>query len=191
MIYRVARNVEQQIFQAATTLRPPGNVPYFVDNIWEWLRPGHAPCRRRSAFASPTAELAVAAAGGKISDAWQVELVDGQPAYQIVEGAHPHDARYHEDIDQLKKYVIRRSLGQDWFNLRLAERQPEIGLFAPCLAKSDVDAIISDSKKLRADDIRDACSFWGHVKAFSGNEPPPHPTGEIFFEGPYRLSVIK
>jgi hypothetical protein len=36
-----------------TTRRPPGNIPYIVDNLWEWMRPDSFPCRRHSVFASP------------------------------------------------------------------------------------------------------------------------------------------
>lgn len=40
------------------TMRPPGNVPYVVDNLWEWKRPERCADRRRSAFGSPRADLA-------------------------------------------------------------------------------------------------------------------------------------
>ena len=83
MIYRVARKTDDSIIPAATTSRPPGNVPYYVDNIWEWLRPEGAPSRRKAAFASPTPELAAAGAQGNVADAWCVELVEAQFAYGL------------------------------------------------------------------------------------------------------------
>ena len=35
------------------TIRPPGNVPYVVDNLWEWKRPKNYPSRRFSVYAAP------------------------------------------------------------------------------------------------------------------------------------------
>ncbi len=41
------------------TMRAPGNVPYIIDNMWEWLRSEDYPNRRFSAYASPSQELAL------------------------------------------------------------------------------------------------------------------------------------
>jgi hypothetical protein len=40
------------------TRRPPSNVPYIVDNLWEWKRPEGYPNRRYSVFCSPSPEIA-------------------------------------------------------------------------------------------------------------------------------------
>jgi hypothetical protein len=50
------------------TMRPPGNVPYVVDNLWEWKRPKGYPNRRCSVFANPDPETAgkSGAAGGTV-----------------------------------------------------------------------------------------------------------------------------
>ena len=51
-----------------TTMRPPKNIPYLVDNLWEWKRPKEYPCRRFSVFASPSEEIALKSgkAGGTV-----------------------------------------------------------------------------------------------------------------------------
>lgn len=46
------------------TRRTPGNVPYLVDNLWEYLRSENFPSRRHAVYASPTPELALANATG-------------------------------------------------------------------------------------------------------------------------------
>jgi hypothetical protein len=191
MIYRVARNVGDGGYAPATTSRAPGNVPYFVDNIWEWLRPEGAPSRRRAAFASPTPELAAAGAQGDVSDAWRVELIDDKPAYQIVRGPHPQDAKYHADIARLKSLIIGGLRGHSWFDLPLSERKPELDLFVPCVSQADMRAIIGASIKLNGETLRAACSFWSDVEAFDPRQGPPHPTGEIFFDSAYRLVRIE
>ena len=191
MIYRVARNADNSIIPAAITSRPPGNVPYYVDNIWEWLRPEGAPSRRKAAFASPTPELAAAGAQGNVADAWCVELVEAQFAYQITKCEHPHDAKYHPDIARLKGLIIRALRANSWFDLPLSQRKPELDLFAPCLSKSDVQDILEASTKLEAEQVKSASTFWQDVEIFDPMNAPPHPTGEIFFEGAYRLVRIE
>jgi hypothetical protein len=191
MIYRVARNVGDGSYAPATTSRAPGNVPYYVDNIWEWLRPEGAPSRRRAAFASPTPELAAAGAQGDVANAWRVELVDGQSAYQIVKGESPHDAKYHADIARLKSLIIGELRRCSWFDLPLSERKPELDLFAPCVSQADVHAIVEASTRVNVEAIKAACTFWSDVEVFDPRQRPPHPTGEIFFDGAYRLVQIK
>jgi hypothetical protein len=187
MIYRVVRKASDGIIPAATTSRPPGNVPYLIDNIWEWLRPEDAPSRRKAAFGSPTPELAAAGAQGDVADAWCVELVDAQSAYQIIKGEHPNDARYHADIATLKGIIIGELRRNMWFDLPLSQRKPELDLFAPCLSKSDMQEILGTSARLDAEKIKSASTFWQDVERFNSAYRPPHPTGEIFFEGAYRL----
>lgn len=46
-------NYDERVIQHFYSERIPLNVPYLVDNIWEWLRPDNMPKRRRSVYASP------------------------------------------------------------------------------------------------------------------------------------------
>jgi len=65
-VYRAKKEAELDFpkrIKNHDTRRPPGNVPYVVDNLWEWVRPETYPDRRKSKFASPKAEQALRSAG--------------------------------------------------------------------------------------------------------------------------------
>lgn len=191
MIYRVVNQPKTLNVHAATTSRAPGNVPYYVDNVWEWLRPPSFPSRRRSAFASPTPELAALGAQGSAENAWSVELMAGQMAAQITRGDRPEDAKHHRDIARLKEIIHSGLQRKGWFDLPATGRQAEASLFLPCATAAEVDQTIQNSAWLDADQIREASTFWNDVEIFASSQQPPHRTGEIFFEGPYRLVPIQ
>jgi hypothetical protein len=194
MIYRVVHRSHLQQFPldvvSATTSRAPGNVPYFVDNIWEWLRPDHMPSRRRASFASPEPELAALGAGGSVADAYQVELLDRQPAVQIVRDPRPEDARFHSDVARLKTLVLRQQLEKSWYDLPATERLAEATLFLPCATASEIEEAIRTSQFLNASEIQASSTFWSDVDLFAADEKPPHPRGEIFFAGAYRITPL-
>lgn len=191
MIYRVVRAKGPKAgpieVGPAITSRPPGNVPYFVDNIWEWLRPHHMPSRRQAAFASPTPELAAMAAGGSVDDAWKVELCEQQAAVQLTRDPRPQDARYHADISRLKTTVLRELLAKSWYDLPVSERKWEAILFTPCASAQEVSDGIRNSSFLDEAAIRSVSTFWLDVDLFGSDEEPPHNEGEIFFAGSYKL----
>lgn len=104
--------------------RTPQNVPYVVDNLWEWARPYGMPSRRGCAYASPTPELARENAGNGPLDVFQlVEIAPDSILVQIP----PSDAKRHSDIEPdkgngkpglriillelLKKHYFRKSQG--------------------------------------------------------------------------------
>ena len=89
--------------------RTPQNVPYVVDNLWEWARPDGMPSRRGCAYASPTPELARENAGNGPLDVFQ--LVDIAPDSILVQ-IPPSDAKRHSDIesDKDKKKLGLRSI---------------------------------------------------------------------------------
>jgi hypothetical protein len=62
MMYRATANFTPEIVQAATIPRALGNVPFFIDNIWECAPLNEFPSRRLSTFAAPHAEGAAACA---------------------------------------------------------------------------------------------------------------------------------
>lgn len=67
-IYRAQEEVDFGSFEEIEdrdTRRPPSNVPYVVDNLWEWARPDRPeayPDRRKSKFASPKPDQALRSA---------------------------------------------------------------------------------------------------------------------------------
>lgn len=188
MIYRAVTDPNRPIDAAPTTPRAPSNVPFFVDNVWEWLRPQHMPSRRFAAFASPSPELAAASASLPVSNARRVVLSSGARACQIRGGDRPDDARYHSDIKALTRLVLRQQLPRAWFGQPARERWPEAVLFMPCASAEEVEAAVSASELLNAASLRDASRFWSDVEIVEPEASAiPHRTGEIFFEGPYEL----
>ena len=188
MIYRATANFTPKIVPTATTPRAPGNVPFYIDNIWEWLRPDNFPSRRLSAFAAPRAEGAAASASCSLDQVYRVELLDGQPVCQLIKGDRPDDARYHADIDRLKRQIIR-DLPREWYQRPYAERGVEAVLFLPCATRDEIEIVMQESSLIDADRIRQASTFW-HDVALLGEDrvmQKLHPSGELFFEGRYRL----
>jgi hypothetical protein len=53
--------------------------------------------------------------------------------------------------------------------------------------QADMREIVEASTRLDAEMVRAASTFWSDVEMFDPRPGPPHPTGEIFFEGAYRL----
>lgn len=92
--------------EGRSTLRPPSNVPWAVDNLWELYRSRHlpfAPSRRESAFASPTQEQALKSAVSDNTHAYKVVLPDESPPVAVLCGFL--DAKFHPDIKQLIKRI--------------------------------------------------------------------------------------
>lgn len=183
-IYRATRN-PPGLVQGATTRRPPRNVPFYVDNIWEWLRPPNFPSRRISAFASPQAELAANSAGCHIDQAYRVALCDQQPVCQLVD---VEDARHHRDINSLKRVVLS-AFKPEWFSLPHTERGRGAALFLPCATAEEVELAMEDLGSSKAEAIRTASTFWGECKLINSNDGDVSVdgSGEVFFEGTYRL----
>src|SRR5699024_1257198 len=94
---------------ARTTSRPPGNVPYVVDNLWEWKRPARLPCRRQAVFASPSADLA-RASGADGARVYEVDLVGEFAAAQTM---GLDDSKFHPECRALP-LLLQKQLGQTW-----------------------------------------------------------------------------
>lgn len=91
------------------SVRLPSNVPYVVDNLWEYLRPSHMPCRRHAVYASPTRALARANKMGR-------DKGDGFCVYKlVVDGPFAmaqllvKDAKCHGDIKRIAALVQQKS----------------------------------------------------------------------------------
>lgn len=88
------------------TRRPPGNVSYVVDNLWEWVRPEGYPNRRYAGFASPTPELTCKAAGPD-SRAYRVEFAG---RYSLCQVKGYEDAKDHPEVKTLRRLLLKRSV---------------------------------------------------------------------------------
>lgn len=160
--------------QRVSGRRLRGNIPYLVDNLWEFSRPEALPSRRHAVYASPTPELALAnasvfnvAPGGYV--ACRLEFHIEPPMVQL---AVP-DARQHPDVGHLQKLVNKR-LSQ-WAASDLATKQSSSALFLPGVTKEELQAAMTANEFL-AELVTEAAAtvrLWQSV---------PAPDGELFFE---------
>lgn len=182
-LFRAVRPPVKSPVLPRTTKRAPTNVPYLVDNLWEWTRPEEYPSRRTAVFAAPTPELAAASQPpGADVVVCRLELPADWPVAQITRAPTRHDARYHPDGRALVRAVMT-ALGQDWLELSADQRGPEGRLFQPCLEKAEVEAVLAQSALLDANAIRVAVAFWGDVDLLTA-ETMSDPEGEVFFGSP-------
>lgn len=192
MIYRATTDLEPRDITPPTTLRVPRNVPYLIDNLWEWLRPEDFPSRRQSAFASPSPQAALATLDNAEARVWTVAFLDDQPACQIVSGGDPSDARYHPDIERLSRLVILRLNAAGWLGAPTAAMSPAAALFLPIANPDLVELALAEAALFGPgfrEEVRRLSTFWRDCRLFTPQHdgPPPHPCGEIFFSGRYRL----
>lgn len=161
-------------YRRAKTPRLPGNVPYFVDNIWEFFRPNDKPSRRYAIYASPSIELALenASAQHLNKDQYTACLItplEPVKAFQL----SVTDARYHPDIKNLQKlfhdYLYKME------NASFIDKQFLSVLFVPGASKQDIETAMIDNIKLQAlmEDALKIVSIW---------KDTAHPQGELFFE---------
>lgn len=185
---------EELFYPYRDTMRAPGNVPYIVDNLWEWARPDGFPCRRHAAYASPSPQLALQSGpeGGK------VYRIDFLGELKIAQLNGYSDSKYHPDCKLLKKIVIRllKESAGDWLDWNLDWKKDIGQLWMPCLRKGEVESLfsnISELSRIRSK-VYSSIAYWNdvelidiHQEAFSDKE------GEIFFEakGGYQLVDTK
>ena len=155
--------------------RLPGNVPYFVDNLWEFTRPDDKPSRRHAVYASPTVELAFdgAAGVGQPRDGYvacRVECVSSPKTFQLSVA----DARYHPDVKTLQK-VAHDKLGGESplsFNDKLALAP----LFLPGITRNELMAAMEQNGQLHylVEELASLVTLW--------SDTPNSAVGELFFE---------
>lgn len=169
-------------FEALPTRRTPSNIPFLVDNIWEWLRPEHAPSRRHAIYASPTPELALenaSAVGTDPSKYVACEIEVSGPGLVL---AHllVKDARYHDDIGKIVRHVAR-AMGKRFSNMPLAEKAVHAALYMPAVSKQELAEYFEGSvaASALAQELRALSYFWQDACY----TPQDH-NGELFFEIP-------
>ncbi|WP_435607961.1 hypothetical protein [Pseudomonas knackmussii] len=162
-----------------STVRIPNNVPYLVDNLWEWLRPQSMPSRRYAIYASPTPELALANASAPLGDgehyiACRV-IVD--PEHLRIAQLSVSDAREHPDIRAVARWV--GSHGQALTALELVEKQRVAPLFMPGLGREELEHL-----RLAHSLVAEICHYVQEVSTFwsAAAKPVASSEGELFFE---------
>lgn len=170
------------------TMRPPSNVPYVVDNLWEWKRPKNYPNRRYSAFASPKPELALKSANGEI-----VCEVKFEGKYKLCQVNGYKDSREHPECKELRKLLFKK-FGQGWIDGKLNEKEEFGKLWIPCLTKDDMNYLFGSNETLRGirEEVYSNITFWNDVVLIDKDMDLPDPEGELFFqaEGGYYLCDI-
>ena len=160
------------------TVRLPSNVPYVVDNLWEFLRPQSMPSRRHSIYASPTPELARQNCSGR-------DQGQGFCVYRlVVEGrvllAHLSvtDAREHADV-QLTRHTVQ-SVVQQMADAS-AEEKSSLGLlFLPGASRADWERARAASALAAQliDTLSAASTFWRDASP----KPNSDSNGELFLQ---------
>lgn len=169
-----------QIFKWRDGRRLPGNLPYLVDNLWEFTRPAGMPSRRSAVFASPTAALAVeGACAGKFKpeDFLALEVVFSKPPTKLMQ-LSVKDARYHPDAGVLQR-LVNRLLDPEHgrWNGRSDESKVRLApLFMPGTSAEALERACERDKELRAivDEAAAAVTMWA--------DAPDVMVGEISFE---------
>ncbi len=168
-------------FKARPTRRAPGNVPYVVDNLWEWSRPEGLPSRRHCVCASPSAALAQELGGTSSGTVFRIKNLVRAKVAQIPQ----QDARYHPDATSLHKTLLKL-LDPAWVgnNKNLDGMLAIAPLWMPCLPREDAEALFRNHRSLGEieEALRAAIKFWGGAQVVSLDDPWPFPDGEIFFE---------
>lgn len=155
--------------------RLPANVPYLVDNLWEFTRPHSMPSRRKSVYASPTPALALDGAAGVKQPqdgfiACRVECRYPPKAFQLSVA----DARYHDDVKILQKTVHAKLAG-----MSAAGPQGKLALaplFVPGMTRDELQVAMEESVALRdlVVELAALVTIW--------KDTPDVEAGEVFFE---------
>jgi len=187
-------NGKEEFFEYRDTMRPPGNVPYLVDNLWEWLRPEAYPCRRFSAYGSPSPDLA-RKSGKKEGVVFELEFL-GELKIAQVKGYT--DSKYHPESSKMAKDVIgllNKATDSWWPNLKLERKFNAGQLWMPCLTKKEINELFENVPELRLiqTELRSIVRYWDDVELLDMEKLYlPDENGEIFFEakGGYWLRPI-
>ena len=163
------------------TRRPPGNIPYVVDNIWEWLRPEHMPNRRHAAYANLTAENALKNATSRLEkgDVYQVCKVEFSGTGLKLARLKVEDAKHHTDIRLVQNIVIK-ALDKILQSSDLVQKQSIAPLFFPCLTKGELQKLQEQSTDVAG--IFDKCSEESTYWKSANFDPDSSDDGELFFE---------
>jgi hypothetical protein len=165
------------------TMRKPSNVPFIVDNLWEWSRPKDMPSRRLSVYASPTPELARELGGAANGEIFTVHA----ECAKIVQIPY-RDAKFCPEADSSSRLflgrIVANMFNQQWIDSPMHQKMPEALLWSPCLTQSEVEEIMGRSNHLvqRIDEIRNSIQFWKNAAVQNPNENWTFEDGEIFFE---------
>lgn len=161
------------------TRRVPSNVPYVVDNLWEWTRPEGYPSRRFAVCGSPTPE----ATGELAVHVEQLYRIDPPEDALVVQLNGIEDAKFHKDCKALKRTLINTLKKNGWTEMALEEKRAIAPLWAPSLTKEEVESLFSvEPLKSIRDEMWNAVTFWKTLRRIDSVGELEDKVGEIFFE---------
>jgi len=173
-----------------TTRRIPKNIPYLVDNVWEFLRPRGAPSRRHAAYASPTPELALQNASSAPGKTYEVCEVVLRPEAMLVV-CSVSDERLHADVRQLPIELLA-VLGEALSTGPVAQNLGLAPLFMPAVPAEDLRAFFGRHPNL-AERCRMVSRFWNDACLLTlgdlGRAPGNAGDAEIFFDARRRYQL--
>ena len=164
------------------TKRLPKDVPFLVDNVWEWVRarayPAY-PSRRYAVFAAAS----VAAARLWATNAAHVYEVILPAGQRVAQHRLQEAIARHADLEKVQRMVSSVLQRSGWADRPLADRLPQACLFAPGLDAAEVEAILSAWPEIGAlrDELLERLTFWREVNLIPAAEARPE-LGEVFFE---------
>lgn len=165
--------VEGRVFEWLESTRLPGNVPYLVDNVWEYARSVHLPSRRHAVYASPSPELALAGAASPAVPAenfiaCRVVLANSPMLFQL----SVQDARFHRDVGTLQKSVNKYLQDRANAAVQVNSLAP---LFLPGTTRAQLQQAMQDVEALAilTGLLASAVTMW--------QDEPDTATGEIIF----------
>jgi hypothetical protein len=174
ILYRGLAKIDytDNVIMPLNTKRFPTNIPYIIDNVWEWLRPDDMPSRRFSTYASPHKELAKKYA----NDSSVICTVSFINRYQAVQIIDYEDAKLHPDIKLIAK-IINEELSNSWFNSDIKNKFG-FPLYLPSLDKEEVAFVLNEFPLIKERIISES-TFWKSV--FNINDLDKLTSGEVFF----------
>jgi hypothetical protein len=157
--------------------RLPSNIPYLVDNLWEYTRPDDKPSRRHAVYASPTPELALqnASADGLPPSGYVACRLAFQREPAVMQ-LTVSDARHHRDVRALQQ-LVNRWLG-DRAGSAIADKLALAPLFLPGVTRQELAKAMAAAPMLD-DLVRTAAAT---VTFWSATPDEIAPDGELFFE---------
>lgn len=182
--------IENTVYSGQLTSRLPSNVPYIIDNIWEWLRTDNLPSRRHAIYASPTPQLALENASSVGSDTSKYVVCELVIHDSNLTLAHLNikDARYHKDISILMRQ-INSLLGKEFSDLSIQDKMKHAALYLPAVSKNELNNYFTNEGSILVNKIKELSSFWQDTT----NVPEDH-DGELFFNlstnGSYTLKPV-
>jgi hypothetical protein len=186
-VYRgiAKENYSIELIHHFKTKRAPSNIPYLVDNIWEWMRPSTMPSRRISVYASPQKELALKYATSND----YVCSIKFEKSVQMVQLTDYQDAKLHPEVKSIPKIILSH-LGQNWLDSDLVGKKDIGQLFIPLLSKEEVESILlaPEMQSLKMS-LFNHVDFWNDIKII--DEQTDLTEGELFFyaEDGYYLEI--